>query len=493
MTQSISNFNRGNLVLPNEPTPTALQETTQKFNLSSVESYEGTVWTNVPAISNIIYAPYEAILAAGALVRAIATYDEEARLDASLRLAQQPISFFNAIASIGLTASEIGRYFKSFQFQNLIPLVNTAASVLGLALCTIELFFESLGLYRVTSFISNYYYTGAPKIPDVSEIRDLEQFKEKWMKWVRYTTDNSESMQRNLGALTSQAIIQQLNQFIDDLERNGNILSQPDVRAQTQNFLRQVHERLTLADLKDLRRKYFSISPQEYEKIDTIARRRFPDLTGADFNEKKVGIATLVANRKAGDLARRVQLWFVHELDEKLDPLIQKLSNADPQVRLQAHQEAKELLELMDIQAKKKMVAHIIGIIGIIIFTAGLIAGLCACPYIVPTLFLAIGGGIALARYYFSLGYWNSRGWHFEISECIPSSIKWIYRKIVAHGKVQEEAKTSPHHEYLWRERQILQLSDVSSFLPSTKFPVFRLSDVSSFLPTSRYSLAPLK
>lgn len=482
MTQSISNFNRGNLVLPTESTP-ASPNASQKFNLSTFESYEGTSWTNVPGISNIIYAPYEAVLSIGALIRATSTQDDEAWMDASLRLAQQPFSFLGAIASGAVTVLEIGVYFKSFQFQSFMPAVNAAASGLGLVLCAIELFFESLGIYRATSFQSSFYSTGSPKTPDFSQMQDPGELKEKLIKWARYTIDNPESMEQSLGTATTQAIVQQLHGFIADLETNGNGLSQTEFRAQTQNFLSQVKEKLVLADLKYLRQKYFSITPQGMERIDALARHRFPDLTGTELEEKKGDIATQIANRKASDLARRVQPWFVRELDEKLDPLIVKLSNADPQVRAQAHTEATELLDLMDTQTKKKILAHVIGIIGIVIVAAGLIAGMTACPFLVPVVLLSIGGAIAVGRYYFSLGYWNSRGWHFEISECIPTPIKWVYRKIKDLGKVQDEARTSPRYEYPWTERQVFQLSDVSYFLPQTERRELRLSDVSHFLP----------
>ncbi|MBS0652982.1 MAG: hypothetical protein JSR39_05570 [Verrucomicrobia bacterium] len=482
MTQSISNFNRGNLILPNEPIP-ASPETSQKFNLSSFESYEGTSWTNVPGISNIVYAPYEAVLAIGALIRATATHDDEAWLDAGLRLAQQPFSFLGAIASGAVTVLEIGVYFKSFKFQSFMPAVNAAASGLGLVLCAIELFFESLGLYRATSFISSFYSTGSPKAPDFSQMQDPREIKEKLIKWARYTIDNPESMERALGADTTQAIVQQLNGFIADLEANGNSFSQTEFRTQTQNFLSQVKEKLVLADLKHLRREYFSITPLGLERIDALARHRFPDLNGAELEEKKGDIATQVANRKASDLARRVQPWFVRELDEKLDPLIDKLSNSDPQVRAQAHREATVLLDEMDTQAKKKILAHVIGIIGIVIVAAGLIAGMTACPFLVPIVLLTVGGAITIARYYFCKGYWNSRGWHFDISECIPAPIKWAYRKIKELGKVQDEARNSPRYEYPWTERQVFQLSNVSYFLPQTERREHRLSDVSHYLP----------
>jgi len=483
MTQLISNFNRGNLILPDEPA-LALPDASQKFNLSSVESYEGTSWTNVPGVSNIIFAPYEAVVAGGALLRATTNNDPEAWLDASLRLAQQPFSFLSAIAAGAVTILEIGVYFKSFQFQSFLPMANIAASFLGLILCAIELFCESLGLHRAVSFLSNYYSTGSPKLPDFSEMETPEQLKEKLIKWARYNIENPESMQKNLGTERTQAIVQQLNGFIADLEANGSALSQPEFRAQTQNFISQVKEKLVLTDLMHLRHKYFSISPLGLERIDALARHRFPDLSGADLEEKKGEIATEFVNRKASDLARRVQPWFVRELDEKLDPLIEKIANGDPQIRAQAHQEAVELLDLMDIQAKKKMIAHIIGIIGITIVAAGLIAGMFSCPFIIPVILLSIGGAIALGRYCFAMGYWNSRGWHFEISECIPKPIKWVYRKIKELVTVQEEARTSPRYEYPWTERQVYRLSDVSYYLPRRETHNHRLSDLSYFLPT---------
>ncbi len=486
MTQLISSFNRRSPVLQDEATSPALQNTTEKFNLFDIESYRGTAWINTPGMSNIVYAPYEAALATGALIRGVVTQDEEAQLDATLRLAQQPFSFFGAIGSISMTVLRVGFYFKSFQFQSLMPLANIAASGLGLALCVIEIFFESLGLYRVTSFISNFYCTGAPKIPDFSDAQDAEKLKEKLIRWACYIIDNSELMENNLGAPTNQAITQQLSLFIDDLERNSDDLSQADIRAQAQNFLLQVNEKLTLTDLKNLHRQYFSISSIEREKIDRIARHRFPDFSRTELDKKKDEIATALVNRKASNLARRIQDWSVHELNEKLDPLIQKLSHADPEVRAQAYEEANKLLKSVDIQAKKKMVAHIIGIISIIFVASGLIAGLGACPYILPIVLLSIGGGVALARYYFSLSCWKTRGWHFEISECIPRPIKWIYRKIMALRKVQEAARTAPWHDFPFRKRQVFQLSDTSSFLPVAKAPTSKLSDTSCFLPVAK-------
>ena len=413
------------------------------MDMGKVESYPGTTST-APGIAQVVYAPFETVIAIGALIRSCAIDDEEGKLDASLRLAQQPFSFLGAVGSLTISAMEIGLFFKSFKFPNYAPYISTLASGLGLALCTLELFCESIGLQRSISFLSKFYYSSPPKLPPLSEIQNTTEIKEKIIKWAQHLIKNPESMQVDLGMAHSQALLLQLNRLVTNLQAEGSFLSEPEVRAETQRFLQQVNDQILLSDLKHLQREYFIVSQSEMEKIDAIARKKFPELSEAELYRKKDGLTSQFLVRKGSNLARRVQCWFVRELNEKLEPLIEKLSHPDANIRALARVEAKELLELMDIQSKKKMMAHVIGIIGIVILIAGLIAGLVACPYLLPIVLLGVGGLFAIARYHFALGYWNSRGWHFEIYNCIPAPIRYIHKKIIDANAARAEAINLP-------------------------------------------------
>ncbi len=476
MAQSISNYHNLSIHLDLVPRTLAEYEASKKLTPSKKESYEGTKWTNAPSIWNIVYAPYEIVIATGALMKAVATGDKEGRLDASIRLTQQPLSFLGAMGTIAVTVTEWLCYLKLIKAQSFITPLNMVASGLGLGLCAIELLFESLGLKRALNFRSEFQFGAAPEMPDLLTPAAPNELKEKLVNWIQHFLAHPEQLQKALGEDAYPIAVQRLNQLLTNLNTSESTFTDPDVRLQTRQFLNQLKEDLMLSDLGTLQHKYFVLSPNKLASIDALIQHKFPELSGRALNEKKEELASLELERKSNDLARRVQPWFAEELDEKLEPLIAKFSNPDPSVRNQARFEAEELLVLMDIQAKKKLAAHIIGLIGIAILSAGLIAGLVACPILIPLVLISVGGTITLIRYHFSLGFWNTKGWRFEIVNCIPEMTKWIYYKIISIGKGQETAKSTPHVEYPFRERQVFQLTDVSYYLPTRREPQFRLN-----------------
>lgn len=477
MVQPISNYH--NLSIHLDLVPRSLTEFEASKNLTSSKntSYEGTSWTNTPSIWNIIYAPYELVIATAALVKAVATRDKEGYLDASIRLSQQPIAFLGAMGAIAVTVTEALCYFKLIKAQSFLTPLNMVVSNLGLVLCTIEFIFESIGLHRAINFRSRFQFGAAPEMPDLLSPAAPGALKEKLVNWIQYFLDRPELLQKAFAEQAAPIAAARLNQLLHDLNTSDTPLTDPDIRQQTQQFITQLKDDLMLSDLRQLHRKYFVLSADDLSHVDTLAQRKFSELPLHIFNEKKEELTSHALMRKSNDLARRVQPWFAEQLEQKLEPLIAKFSSPDPAVRNQARFEAEELLVLMDIQAKKKMAAHIIGIIGIVILTAGLIAGLVACPYMIPLILISIGGSITLIRYYFSLGFWNSKGWRFEIVNCIPETIKWIYYKIISMGNGPAIARTSPDVEYPLRERQVFQLTDVSYYLPRREPELqFRLS-----------------
>jgi hypothetical protein len=235
--------------------------------------------------------------------------------------------------------------------------------------------------------------------------------------------------------------------------------------------------------LKSLKDRYLTINPREGVKIDAAAKRRFPKLSEADLEPKKEEIALQLAHCKASNLANRVQPWFVHEIKDQISPLIDKLTSPNAQVRKVAHEEAAEMFKIMDIQVKKKLLVHVVGLAGIFLIGLGVLMSFCPHLLFMAVFITAVGGLLTTARNWLALGFWKTRGWKFEASECVPRFFKTVYQKILDSNQPRQQ---KPLPRVITRQLYQPISHDLSQFLPKPRPPLFELSDFTSLAHQKR-------
>jgi hypothetical protein len=162
-------------------------------------------------------------------------------------------------------------------------------------------------------------------------------------------------------------------------------------------------------------------------------RRKFPQLTREEEKTEKVKeYENLIWGARDRSLVRRVHHRCAEKVHAMVPELIQEFGRTSSRTRTAWRARSCELLKDVQIQSQKKMLMHVIGLLGNLICIAGLIAMLCGCPYVIPLALLIIGGVICTARYGFSLGMIHTYGWSFDAGNLIPDRIKAVYQKIFA-------------------------------------------------------------
>ncbi len=157
---------------------------------------------------------------------------------------------------------------------------------------------------------------------------------------------------------------------------------------------------------------HHSTDPEkQIEDLQKIQKRFLSSLTEAEAVKKKT------------DLARRVHPWLAEEIERDLKPLLEGLHHADSAVRKAAQKKTEELLDNLDIQAKKKLLIHIVGLTALILSAIGLIAGLAACPFLAVAVLLGIGSLLAMGRWFLVKGLFSTRGWTFSAVNCLPECL----------------------------------------------------------------------
>ncbi len=315
----------------------------------------------------VLSSPYDFACSLYRLERARLLHNSEQEIDTAMRIIQAPLAFFTGIFTL-FQALSTYHVIKNPSFPKKI--LSPGVAIFGIAVCTIDLVHELVGIKRVCQMRNRLNYT----------------------KWSAKDVSLEES------------------------------------------------KRLIVKDLKYIQTKWLTITPEDEARVEKIVEDALPKKTPKD--EKVESQSHLVAELRIGKeltLANRIAPWLVAHLKEKGEGFISRIENGDEA----ALAEAKGLLTDVNKQIKKKTIVHIIGIIGLILIISGLITMVIACPALIPFILINVGVFIGVVRYLMSEGFFNTQGWHFSASNCIPDCVKSLYGRVTCCRKKAKRNDTT--------------------------------------------------
>jgi hypothetical protein len=138
------------------------------------------------------------------------------------------------------------------------------------------------------------------------------------------------------------------------------------------------------------------------------ALERLAQITAGDNREAKID-----------DLQKRLGHRCTQEIVKDLDRILETKNE----------QAAAALLETIDIQAKKRLIVHIVGLAALALCAIGFILSMVACPAMIPFVLILVSGILTTATYFYGLGTLDEKGWTFDWKKACPL-FAWIYNKI---------------------------------------------------------------
>jgi hypothetical protein len=208
-----------------------------------------------------------------------------------------------------------------------------------------------------------------------------------------------------------------------------------------QFYPQENEEKIYLTKLQQLSNRFLKISPEEQQKIHDYVQRK-PLSVEKQKLEEKMMAAKLTT--KKNDLIRRVHPWLADEIEQTVPGTLQNLQSSDPTKRGEAKDKAAEIFQKMRLQSQKKILIHTIGLAAVLVTTIGLILGCFPFPFLIPLAVLLVGGALSVARQLLHAGFMDSKGWEFNVENCIPSTVKRIYHKIFSLEKKEKPRECYP-------------------------------------------------
>lgn len=169
-------------------------------------------------------------------------------------------------------------------------------------------------------------------------------------------------------------------------------------------------------------------------------------------------------------MKRRIRPWCYEIVKQELQPAIRLLESTYKENRTVGLKKAEGILELVEAQAEKKRLNHILGIAYTILTFAALITTSIACPYIVPLLLLVVSYIAAVAQWGVYAGALDNRGWTFTLSTCVPEPLRGLRNKIANCFKpaIEQQPALHKNSQPAWEPSQKLVEGD-RKCLPSAQ------------------------
>ncbi|MBI2743227.1 MAG: hypothetical protein HYX48_04845 [Chlamydiales bacterium] len=171
-----------------------------------------------------------------------------------------------------------------------------------------------------------------------------------------------------------------------------------------------------IATLSYFDQKYLALTPAEEGKIRVFVQTNFSKMTEEAQRQKEVEFAANLLGVKRVNLERRVRPWCAEKLSVELEPLIEVLGSKTTSFakRMQARAEAVQLIKMIDMQGKKNMLVHVIGVTALALSGVGFACSIIACPFIVPLILLIAGGVIGIVGFFYGQGIIDEKDWSFS-------------------------------------------------------------------------------
>ncbi|MBP9841326.1 MAG: hypothetical protein KBC64_02740 [Simkaniaceae bacterium] len=101
---------------------------------------------------------------------------------------------------------------------------------------------------------------------------------------------------------------------------------------------------------------------------------------------------------------------------------------------------AKRIVKMIDVQSKKRIYFHSLGLATLSISLIGLTLCLCPVPPIVSLVFLVSGVALGIFRYLMHKGFYDNPGWTFTWKKTVP---KWVLKVTGCHDSLNDP-RTNP-------------------------------------------------
>lgn len=395
-----------------------------------INPYQGSAVSNYPGGTNIFYIPSDIYYTGKALVESIKHGDNEEILDASTRLFGIPA---NAISAGGTIAS----YGKVLGIIGHLPWYLTPITIIaGLILCIIEGLVDIFSLARQDLFESKFDFELLSYlrniVVDVEPKKTMDAIKEL----ARMVNEDPSSFEALVHEEQAGIIKELLNEIHNKVEKDPESL--PTIVSHYRPALEEIAKELLIENLEKIKQDYLLITEHEKEKIEETVRQENPGLEEKGLlalQKKELKIASTI---KKKELARRVRPWMVEEGNKTITPLLKGIVEGETE----AIHEGLKFVDDMYTQSQKKKMAHILGIIALVVAATSLIALAASCPASIPYILAGIAMTFALARAGVFAGMLESRGWTFEPKKILP---EWIRKRIFSNpGPAVPEIK----HQY---------------------------------------------
>lgn len=347
-----------------------------------------------PSPLNLLYATTDTVQAAYALHQARQIGDGEGKRDASIRIFAAPATFFQAASSVALLSAEHIAAWSGW----LLPLVAVIAVpvlVIGLGICVLELGFEGVHVKRALTLLNNLHVSQIERLTNILSIPDEKKRAQAVGDWIR---DN---------ALDPKQWAQEL-ELLSRARREGALLQ--DVEP----ILASIRDKLVRDDLQYLHAKYLTLDEKDQAKIDAIFARGTTK-THEQLEEELLAV-------KRAKLVRRVMPWCANEVQANVPSYLQRINTSQGGARSQVSIEATKLLAQVATQAKKKLLIHTLGMIGIVLTILAL--GF----HLAPVLLLLIAGILITLAYMYAQGTLGEKNWGFSFRKAILPNcvINWL-------------------------------------------------------------------
>ncbi|MGE5196290.1 MAG: hypothetical protein ACM3JI_03045, partial [Anaerolineae bacterium] len=314
------------------------------------------------------------------------------------------------------------------------------ANILGIIVCVVEGVAEVIYLKRVFVFSKKFHADSLKGLFEGVNSKDPERCVEILQRWLKKFEEDpllAEKFNLPLAAAEEKTYVAEkieelrvsLNATLKAYRKGKRVDRR--YRKEVAPKLISLEEKLLKRDLKRLNDEYLKIRSSEIELIKGIVKKNFSTLNKKERAAKVKEIVHEELQIKKIKFARRVGPWFVREVEDIVPGLLRGFRSKDPTKRDQAKTLTKELTKDIQIQAQKKMLVHIIGLIALTLTISALAFSMIGIPYIaIP--FLILGTVVAFLRYLLSTGFLCKRGWAFDMKKTLSKRLIHSFDEVLS-------------------------------------------------------------
>jgi hypothetical protein len=405
-------------------------------------------------LTNAILLPRSWIQYVRSLWEAIKTGDKEAVIEYAIKAFAIPSGIAHAHQTIYSMA------YLAFKGVEVTAFV-LSTIILGSVFLTVELFLEIARLIRAIQFrntIQPALIINVIKHLDASSVKEqnIDLFI-KSLKKIQYSLTYF---------MPKDEAEKKISSIINILSSNMEFGKKASLASE---MLEELKLELVTTTLSSIYKNYLFLSEKELEDCDTRTLEgsgfRAIDFTQGDetslsieaqekfnlYQESFLAKKNLLLQGKRSSLGRRVRLKMVKELEATLPHIfdtyryyVENKKTLSKKERLEHRSviitSSSQLLEKLDMQSKKTILVHVIGITGILLGITAFVAGTLAFPPSIIFLISGLGLFLSLYRGFAPEAYLDSKEHKWDFHTMIPNFIKMrLFSKLPIKRELKED------------------------------------------------------